>query len=159
MKPVVRKYAAITARGFSRGPTVEITDEQDAVAKTRKHGICFLTFERECTVVNGKELLGEPQNYSERRYVGLDRLYTRDEVIADLNADTRFSRKITEEVIEVFQEYPQDSKFITGLERPGEFIRIKDGEKVFNREGRQLWPELPPPAAPKPLRADPKYKI
>jgi hypothetical protein len=44
-------------------------------------------------------------------------------------------------VIEHYKQKPADSFHITGLERQGEFIQLGDGDKVFNRQGKQLWPD------------------
>lgn len=159
MQPVTKTFIAMTAAGFGRGPSnIEVADEAEAVQKTlAQHCIAFNTYDVTSVTLNGKELRGEPENLSGRRYVGIDRLYTRAEVIADLQKpqpgmrggsrefDSIFAEAMRGVVAE-FRKHPADAAYITGLERPGEFIRLKDGEKVFDRSGAQLWPK--PAAAP-----------
>lgn len=168
MEPLAKHFAALTASGFNRGPTVEIADEKDAVQKAlAQHAIAFSTFDVTTVTLSGKEMKGDPENYSKRRYVGIDQLYTRDEVIAVMKSDTSIGaqshhemdeifREATQSVIAHFKQDPADSAYITGLERPGEFIRLEDGEKVFNRKGQQLWPQPPVPEEQKPKVAPPK---
>lgn len=168
MEPVIKHFAALTASGFNRGPTVEIANEKDAVQKAlASHAIAFSTYDVTTVTLNGKEMKGEPENYSKRRYVGIDQLYTRDEVIALMKSDTTFGVQNHREMDEIFREaarsviahfetHPADAVYITGLERPGEFIQLKDGEKVFNRKGQQLWPAPPVPEDQKPKVTRPK---
>jgi len=160
MQPVTKTFIAMTAAGFGRGPSnIEVTDEADAVQKTlAQRCIAFNTYDVTSVTLNGQELKGEPENRSGRRYVGIDRLYTRDEVIADMQKPQPGMRSGNREfdqifadavrgVIAEFRKHPADAAYITGLERPGEFIRLKEDEKVFDRNGTQLWPK--PAGVPK----------
>jgi hypothetical protein len=153
MDPVRTIYAAITdANWRSDRQGIPVADEQEAVQKTlAARGICFQTFEAVSVTVNGKEFKGDAENYSARRFVGIDRLYTRDEVIQSMTDDMagadKFMRGAISSVIEHYREKPADSVHITGLERQGEFIEIKGDEKVFDRTGQQLWPRVAPSVA------------
>jgi len=135
------------------GPPIEIKDEPEAVQQTlQMRGVCFNTFEMESVTLNGKELWGEPENHSKRRYVGIDKIYSRDEVIASMQAEVKnafddLMADAIKSVINFYNKMPADSVHITGLERPGEFIQIKSGEKVFNSAGKQIWPPVTPAPA------------
>lgn len=163
MEPKKQLYAFITDYNWdvSRTP-VPVTDDFDAAQKTlAARGICFNTCEITTVELDGQTLKGKPENYSARRYVGIDRLYTRDEVIqsmeADMNGPWASMRGSILSVVEHYKEKPADSIHITGLERQGEFIGIGKDEKVFDRKGQQIWPALPPDIttknAVKPMKA------
>ena len=88
-------------------------------------------------------------------YVGIDQLYTRDEVIALMKSDTTFGasnhremddifREAARSVIAHFETHPADAVYITGLARPGEFIQLKDGEKVFQSNEFNLLVSVSP---------------
>ena len=158
MQPTTKLYARFTDYSWRAGAPVEIADEADAVAKAASHrAIVFTTFEQTSVTINGKEMKGEPENISPRRYVGIDKVYTRDEVIQSMEDEKKtLSRDWASAINGVIREYkkmPADSLHITGIERQGEFITLKAGEKVFDRKGQQLFPapvQNAPKATPKP---------
>jgi hypothetical protein len=148
MEPTKTTYIAITDYNFRTSAGTPVTDEQDAVQKTlAARGISFKTYDVSSVNVGGKELKGDPENYSPTRWVGIDRIYTRDEVIQSMQADMAgadsFMKSAIKGVIKEYQKMPADSVHITGLERPGEFIEIGKDEKVFDRTGQQVWPKPP----------------
>ena len=150
MEPKKQLYAFITDYNWtvSRTP-VPVTDDFDAAQKTlAARGICFNTCEITTVELDGQTLKGKPENYSARRYVGVDKLYTRDEVIQSMEADMGGAyasmRDSIRSVIDHYREKPADSLHITGLERHGEFIGIGTDEKVFDNKGQQLWPVAAP---------------
>ncbi len=150
MEPVKSTYIAITDYNFRSSRGTPVTDERDAVQKAlAAHGISFQTYEVSSVTLGGKELKGEPENFSPRRWVGIDRVYTRDEVIQSMKDDMArerdsFMKGAIKSVIGEYEKMPADSMHITGLERQGEFITIGKDEKVFDRQGQQVWPPAPP---------------
>lgn len=144
MQPTKQTYASITNPDFRAGEGVLVADERDAVQKTLSaRGIYFRTYEVTSVVLDGQELKGKPENYSGRRFVGIERTYTRDEVFTEI--EKIFGRMGPNDMVRrAFMEHPEGAAYITGLERPGEFIRIEEGEKVFNRAGAQIWPVAAP---------------
>ena len=142
MDPVKKTYAAITDYNFSTKMGTPVADEQDAVQKTlASRGISFRMYEVSSVMIGGKELKGEPENYSASCWVGIDRIYTRDEVIQSMRDDMKhadqFMKSAIASVIEHYEQMSPDSVHITGLERQGEFIGIGQDQKVFDREGQQ----------------------
>ena len=75
-------YARMTNYNWDTTSGIEIADEKDAVQKAlASHAIMFSTYEVTSVTIGGKEMKGEPENFSPRRYIGIDRVYTRDEVV------------------------------------------------------------------------------
>src|SRR3954462_5242950 len=88
MEPTKTTYPAITDPNCRASEGTPVTDEQDAVQKTlAAHGISFQIYEVASVNVGGKELKGDPENFTPRCWVGIDRLYTRDEVIKSMEDD------------------------------------------------------------------------
>lgn len=153
MQPSTKLYAEFTNSSWRVSErNFEIQDEQEAVQRAlQTRAICFRIYEITSVNVGGKELKGDPENFSARRYVGMDRVYTRDEVIAAMRAEKPYPgwnveefNAATNEVISNFRRKPENAVFIDGLENPGDFTQIKDNEKVFDSRGRQLWPAVQP---------------
>jgi hypothetical protein len=152
MDPTKTTYAAITDYNFRTSQGTPVTDEQDAVQKTlAAHGISFQIYEVASVNVGGKELKGDPENFTPRCWVGIDRLYTRDEVIKSMEDDMaradQFMKGAIKSVIGEYKKMSPDSVHITGLERQGEFIEIGKDQKVFDRTGQQIWPKAGPTVA------------
>ncbi len=158
MQPTTKTYARFTDYSWRTSAPVEVTSELETLQHaTARHAILFTTFDQTSVTINGKEMKGEPENISPRRYVGIDKVYTRDEVIQAMEDEKKtLSRdwaSAVNGVIRTYKQMPADSLHITGLERQGEFITLKEGEKVFDRSGAQLFPAVTqskPGAAPKP---------
>ncbi len=158
MQPTTKTFAQFTDYSWRTSAPVEITSEAEALQHaTARRAILFTTFDQTSVTINGKEMTGEPENRSARRYVGIDKVYTRDEVIQSMEDEKKtLSRDWAAAVNGVIREYkkmPADSLHITGLERQGEFITLKAGEKVFDRTGKQLYPaagNAAPKVTPKP---------
>jgi hypothetical protein len=168
-----KTFARLTNGNWDNGGTIEVANESDAVAQAlARHAICFTTFDVTSVTLNGQEMNGAPQNVTPRRYIGVDRIYTTAEVVAEMEAAFQeeteavarkgkispdekewlmISLSAFRSVIGEYKKKSPSAAHITGLERPGEFIELKEGEKVFDRQGRQLWPKpAAPKAAPKP---------
>ncbi|MDE1152993.1 MAG: hypothetical protein PW788_10695 [Micavibrio sp.] len=147
MQPLRKTFAQFTNRSWDvRERNVEIKSEQDAVDHALKTGsIVFNTYDVATVMAGGQELKGAPENFSARRYVGVDKIYTRDQVIKEMEDEkvqtlsSSWAAAI-DSVIQIYKQKPADSLHITGLERPGEFIGLEDGEKVFDRKGQQIFP-------------------
>jgi hypothetical protein len=145
MKPEKQLYVLITRTGWlTAREGVPVKSEQDALEKTRAaRGICFSTYEASSVTLNGKTFTGQAENHSPRRYVGIDKIYTREEALEEMRSIYGHVGSVEK----AFMQHPEKSVYITGLERPGEFIRLKDGEKIYDRKGAQIWPAAV--AAPK----------
>ena len=157
MEPRKQAYAIITDGNFRQARDgFPIQSEREAVEKTlAAHGIYFHTYEITSVEINGKVLKSDPENRSPRNFVGISRVYTRDEAIEERiraatstgnpDIDLLFNEN-SDSLVRYFKKQPADAVFITGLERDGEYIRLEKGEKVFDGRGRQLWPALPVPS-------------
>ena len=155
MQPSKKLFAEFTGRSWCVSEKdFEIRSEQEAVQHALQiSAILFNTYEVTTVTLGGKELKGEPDNFSNRRYVGINKIYTRDEVISFLQQeqpypgwDAKMFHETMESVVDVFKEKSVDEVYITGLERRGEFINIEAGQKVFDKKGQQLWPKAQTPA-------------
>jgi hypothetical protein len=141
MERTTQQYAVLTyADWHTDRNAIPVSDEQNAVQKALDVGcIAFSTYETTIIELEGEEFKGTPKNRSSRRYVGIDRLYSRDEMFQAMEKIWG-SGYPSPGVRQAFMEYPEGDVYITGLERAGEFIHVKDTEKVFSRTGQQLWP-------------------
>ncbi len=157
MTPKTTLIAQFYNASFDRRGREEVADEQDAVRKgLHRHACLFETFEQTSVDINGKILTGEPQNLSGRRFIGIDTLYTVQDVIASYERDLAnvnsirdtFSRQIMRGVLKgmvrTYKKNDPDQIFIAEPGRPGDFIGLKPGEKAFDRSGTQIWPKLEP---------------
>lgn len=142
-KRIKEMFAEVTDYSYRRGKPFSVGSEQKAVAETLKmNGMCFSTYEVESVFVDGKKMSGAPAKYSGVRYVGIDRVYTLAEAIDEMKKDMDICPDGTKWAIQNMQQNhkPTDC-FVTGLERSGEFTPLSDGQKVFNRQGEQIWPK------------------
>jgi hypothetical protein len=151
MQPTIKTYVRPENwNSFIDKTPQEVKDEAEAVqVALARHAVCFRTYEISSVTFNGKELKGEPENFSPRRYVGVDKLYTRDEVAASYEADIpqafdRMMAGILKRMARETRKMPPDAVYIA-VERPGEFTELHADEKVFDRDGRQLWPKQAAP--------------
>jgi hypothetical protein len=171
MQPDIKKFAYFTDSNWtqSREP-VEIKDEKDAVQiALQNHAICFTLFDVPIVTLNGQEFKGEPQDFTGRRYVGFERLYTRDEVIQHLQSNTNnpfdqmdfidpefdadgelsdLFADATNDVLNAYKRDPADSIYIYLGGRDEDFSQLKPTEKVFTAQGIALYPPAAPIPAP-----------
>lgn len=171
MQPDIKNFAYFTDSNWTQNQEpVEIKDEADAVQMALKNNaICFTMFEVPVVTLNGQELRGEPQNNTGRRYVGFDRLYTRDEVIQhlqsnnsnpfdqmdfidpDFDTDDELSdlfAEATNDVLNAYKSDPADSVYIYLGGRDEDFSQLKPTEKVFTAQGIALYPPATPLPTP-----------
>ena len=131
MEPETKLYVLITNYRYDTLSPVEINDEQEAMqCCLDSHGAFFRTYEVTIVELGGKQLKGEPENYSERCFVNVDRLYTIDDVISGFNQDlaefsgkTDFNSRIEIEalqsVIQHFEEKRAVSPDACYIDEPG----------------------------------------
>lgn len=155
MQLETKNFAEYHNSVFSVRETIEVKDEQDAVEKAAKDTSRFVMFERSFMDYEGETLSGKPKNHGAFVYTNVDNVLSRDDVIAsfqkDLDAakgDTlsdTFSNKITIDVLQGlinrFGELDASASFIAEGGRSGSFITLKEGEKVYGRDQKQIWPQ------------------
>lgn len=140
---------------WDRDDPVEIKDEQEAIDHSTKTGaIAFQTYEVPFANVGGKDLTGDPENYSKRHYAGVDKIYTNQEVIdikveilnammagkSQINDDIMI--KVRKDVIKEYKQNPSDTFHIVDRgERPGVYIELEPDVKAFDSNGKQIWPQ------------------
>ena len=158
MTPKKKLVAEFYNAHFNRVTKTEVSDEHDAIRiGLHQRHYFFNTYEQVSLDLDGQTLTGKPENYSGRRFLGVDRLYTRDEVIAQYENDLKnlnqtmrdeFSRSIAREALtgvigEYKSRYGAADRFIPEPGRPGDFIGLRDNEKAFDMRGNQIWPQKP----------------
>ncbi len=146
-------FADYTSRSFMPGTSaVPVADEQAAVRHALDtHALYFKTYEVESVTVGNKTFSGAPENWSERYYVGIDKVYTQAEVLKSF--DDRLPEAIRQDrgvlgaqsitqifnnVKACFAKDAPDTSYLA-IERPGEFTRLKAGEKVYDSAGKLVW--------------------
>lgn len=164
-------YAQYSSANFGRGTTEAVADLQDAVNKGLEIGSPrFKTFERAFVEIDGEVLEGKPKNPSADIYLGVNKLYSRDEVIAAQRAEVasvensprynsaqmsqQFALQALDRVIETFSKKDPSAVFIAEPGgRSGEFIELREGESAYNSNGMRVFPYptggLAPEEAPK----------
>lgn len=129
------------------------TNEEDAVDRAlQTRALYFQTYEGEyLKVFEDYFVANHPENYSARRYVGVDKIYTRDEAIRSIAEQECTAIQQTggflgaERIADIFnkaaapfaQDAP-DTGYIA-MARAGTFSRVVKGEKVFDRSGKQIY--------------------
>lgn len=152
MDPVKKLYASIDY-GARTSMGTPVTGEKDAVEKAQASGgISFRLYEVTSVTVGGKELKGDPENFSPTCWVGIERVYTRDDVVQSLKDDISrtdkwMARSIQQTLDHHLQKSP-DTMYIPGFDqgRGGpKFMPIGKDDKVFDSKGQKIWPKPPPP--------------
>jgi hypothetical protein len=152
MDPVKKLYAAIDY-GVRQSTGTPVSDEKDAIEKTMSTGgISFRLYETTTVTVGGKELKGDPENFSPTCWVGVERVYSRDDIVQSYKdqmarTDKYMARSIQLKADHFLKKSP-DTMHIPGTDtgRGGpDFVEIGRDDKVFDRKGQQLWPKPKPP--------------
>lgn len=158
MKKETKLYAAYAEQDYSNGDVLEVADFEDAV----HHGLVigaprFKTYETTVVEVDGEVLEGQPKKNSEFVYLGVDQVFSLDDVIAKHEQEyeasmsspswvsSQFSHTMhvqaIQSVVENLKAKSPETTFIAEGGQRGDFIELKEGEMVFDREGQQLWPK------------------
>lgn len=154
-----KHFATFTYPGFQRGMTVDIKDEDEAVMMALKQGaMAFRTHEAISVTIDGKEKRSPGQNYSGTRYVGIDRVFTRDQVLeliqagpVGVSANAKAFNRAARAETKPYRSMDKDTVFIPDPQSPNNFLRLAYDEKVYNRQGKQVWPDpAKPQQTPKP---------
>jgi hypothetical protein len=170
MAILTKTFAAFNNWNHSIDTTpVEIKHEADAVQEAlHRSALYFITYDVQSIDIGGKTLTGEPENVSPRCFVNVDDVYSKDDVVShyeeeiknaadealNIAAEQAAGKNVTRSRIEnndmkgrvfsslrdTFNQKAADSAFIC-VERPGEFLSLEAGEKVFDRKGQQIWPK------------------
>lgn len=149
-----KTFASFTNRDWRTSGTEPVIDEQDAVKKALASGaLCFTTYDMASVTLNGQELNGAPENFSARRYVGIEKIYTKADVLAQIDVDEAAHIKAGDRAFSAgelkgiynnlratFNRSACDA-YMSGLERQGEFTSLQAGEKAFDHKGAQIWPQ------------------
>jgi hypothetical protein len=155
MNPKKTLIAQFYSASFDRNGALEVASEQDAVQQSlAQNAFFFETHEIASLSFKGKRLNSDPDNFSGRRFVGIEKLYTKEEVIAQYqkelgqvkNLKDAFDRQIAREALrsvigEYRKKYTEDDRFIAEPGFRGDFIGLKPSEKAYDRKGNQIWPQ------------------
>lgn len=149
-------YAQYTDQNYGNGETIVVSDLQDAVHFGLVTGAPrFKMFEQTVAEIDGETLKGEPKNHSANIYLGVDQVYSRDQVIDIRNKELEEERAKTlqddfsqamsvqslRNLIGHLYQKDQSTRFIPEHGQRGGFIELDEGEMVFNRQGEQLHPK------------------
>lgn len=161
MKTETKKFATYQNASFDRGVPVEVTDERDAVQKAGKN-VRFTMYEQTFSEIDGETLAGEPKNHTPYIYTNIDAILSVEDVIAEKQAELAAEQASTlsDEFSGLFS-VPHMKRFIAELQtinpatcyikEPSQycqFIRLDEGEKVYNAQGQQLHPAPAQDVAP-----------
>lgn len=134
---------------------IEIQNIDDVLKETdQKPVFRFKTYELPVAEIEGKELKGDPENFSGWHYPDIRKVYTLAEVIAEMEEEIRTSKEpdtltdsfegipksVLISVLERFKEKDPACGFIPEPGRPGDWVELKAGDKAYNPNGEQIWP-------------------
>lgn len=158
MQPQTKLYAQYTDHNYGlKGDAVEVSNLEQAVQVGLDKGSPrFKTFEITSVEIDGEVLKGEPKNFSESIYVGVDQILSLADVInahemeiADLESNENlrdaqmtqhFAIQAHESVVFRMKTKDPSTKFIPEAGRSPDFIELKEDDMVFDRNGQQLHP-------------------
>ncbi len=142
-------YACFSARNRSLGAPVPVASERDAVwMGMGLDATNFTTFEI-ASAAQG------PENFSGRRFLNVDRLYTSADVIGVLEAELagfanlkgRFNKatvtRAWKATIRAYKDDPPGTLHIANPDNEEEeahFIKLTPMEKAFDKNAALLWP-------------------
>ena len=152
MTPLRKQFARFTNYRGDTTPAYEIPDEAAAVKHALHTGAMFFTMhDVESVVINDRELKSDPFNQSGKRYTGIHKISSVEDVLADVALREKESLKtsrdpaVTKEAFRMlrsaFNKRAADAVYIIGHGRPGEYTVLGANEKAFDHAGRQIWPK------------------
>jgi hypothetical protein len=151
MTPKKQLVAQFYNASFDRSGRAEVADEREALRKSfEMRAFYFQTHEIATVELDGQTLKGQPENHSGRNYVGIDKLYTAAEIITQYQAELNALPKVKNQfdqikkealdgVIRSYREYGPHHRFIPDPWAHGDFIPLKETDRVFSSQGKQLW--------------------
>lgn len=160
-EPVVKTFAQFDTSRYDRGPSLEITDVQQAVDYGIKNNCSrFCLYETTSMTVGGKTLTSEPEFKPGSYKLFVDKIMTAGEIVAFYEkklADSAAAPKtrnyglvmearVDAQMRDTFKQYPADKPYYDDpFGRGQEYSSLGPDDFAFNREGRQLWP-VPTPS-------------
>lgn len=163
--PVVKTFAQFDKADYGRGPSLEITDVQQAVDYGIKNNCSrFRLYETSSMAVGGKTMTSEPEFKPGSYKLFVDKIMTAGEIVAFYEkklADSAEARRIyarsyglatqaqaNAHMRDTFREYPANKPYYDDpFGRGDEFSSLGPDDFAFNRTGQQLWPVPAPSVA------------
>lgn len=161
--PVVKTFAQFDGADNRRGPSVEITDVQQAVDYGIKNGCSrFRIYEQAFRSIDGKTMTDEPEYKPGSYKLFIDNIMTAADIVAyydqrmaadrrkdlKLDIDARIDAQVNGGMRDHFKTFPANKIFYDNpFGRGKEYCSIEAGDVVFNRAGQQLWPVVTPSVA------------
>lgn len=146
------RWAKIYDRDFQHKETIEIKSDTDAVNYCIKTEALFFQTYTKRALKARKSILNESKN----QYVGIERLYTTDELIIELEKDTSNADTIRQ-CEGLRAQLPQGARYFRIPSRTDGAVAQYEvsvpGEKFFDKIGKQIWPASSPSADKKPQPA------
>lgn len=125
MSAQTKRFALLHDWNYGMKEMIEVQDERDAVEKAGSGASRLVLCEQTVMDHQGETLKGELKNHAPYIYLNVDRMVSRDEVIAKHKAELEkangledeFSRKASvtslQNVIDFFERRPPSARFIT----------------------------------------------
>lgn len=157
-EPVVKTFAQFDKSDYSRGPSLEITDVQQAVDYGIKNNCSrFRLYETFSMTVGGKTMTSEPEFKPGTYNLCVEKIMTAGEIVAFYEkklADNAAALKLfarnyglviekqaSIQMRDTFKEYPADKPYYDDpFGRGQEYSSLGPDDFAFNRAGQQLWP-------------------
>ncbi len=146
-KPAMKKFARVVDGNLVKDE-IEIADDAEAAKFCLEHEkIYFETFEIPNTPM--ALLCRDIRNMSERNYVGLSEVFTKAAAKKSLLAPITVKlspahraahQQAVKEALIALNDEPDDALLVKRLGRAFEFIRLNDGDTVYNLDGEKIWP-------------------
>ena len=155
MKVLTQKFADVVGMDFRKLELdIPINNDDDAVKYCLDHeGLYFETYEISSITIDNNEFHTDPENHSERNYVGITSLYNAADLIGILEAQyakalvmsDEFSDERRKDLKEKIAEFKRERPDVKYIDEPGTqnaYIRINPDDKVYDKSGQQKWPGL-----------------
>lgn len=154
MNAETKLFAAYQDSYYGTKEGVEVADEQDAVQQAGPGVTRFSLYEQTSQVVDGETLTGKPKNHTPYIYINVNKVLSLQDVIAyhknELAAEEAhtlndaFSKSMRvaaiKDVIAHLEKNDPATCFVPDAGGRGDFIRLKDGEKAYDAQGKLVWP-------------------
>lgn len=153
VQTLTKKFADVVGPDFRKVELDLEIENDDAAVRfcLDNEAFYFETYEISYAIVDGKEYHTDPENHSERNYVGVRGVHTADGILSNLELRLQKARTLRdefsdermrnlEEKIALFKADRPDARYIKEPESPGEYIRLNPGDRAYDIRGTQIWP-------------------
>lgn len=154
MTPKTKLMAIFYRASYARMDPVEVACEQHAITMgLAEKAFFFETYEIPTLTLDGRTYTAPAENHSGRRFVGVEELAKAPEaadhyelrLASPVRNRAEYSPTYRDRVRELITEYRQDTELKDSFVREQypcvDYVRLKEGDKAFDRNGVQIWPQ------------------